>query len=124
MTLKQKYGSTALVAGTSEGIGAAFAEYLAAEGMDLVLVARHIERLQHFADFLQNKYTVMTMCLSCDLAEPNSSQEILEALNGKEINLIVYNAAQSYIGPFIKNSVQNHSRMVLSISKSLAINLK
>jgi short-subunit dehydrogenase len=109
--LKEKYGSTALVAGASEGIGAAFAEYLAAEGMDLVLIARHIQPLQKFADFLQNKYKVMTLCLSCDLADLNATQEVLEALNGKEINLIVYNAAQSYIGPFVKNTVQNHTRM-------------
>lgn len=111
MTLKQKYGSTALVAGASEGIGAAFAEYLAAEGMDLVLIARHIQPLQQFADFLQNKYKVTTICLSCDLAEVNSTRQITDALNGKEISLIVYNAAQSYIGPFIKNTAQNHSRM-------------
>src|SRR5664279_4928749 len=111
MTLKQKYGSTALVAGASEGIGAAFAEYLAAEGMDLVLIARHIQPLQQFADFLQNKYKVTTICLSCDLAELNSTGQITDALNGKEISLIVYNAAQSYIGPFIKNTVKNHSRM-------------
>jgi len=111
MTLKQKYGSTALVAGASEGIGAAFADYLAAEGMDLVLIARHPVPLQQFADFLQNKYKVETICLSYDLADQNSTQQILESLNGKEINLIVYNAALSYIGPFIKNSVQNHSHM-------------
>lgn len=111
MTLKQKYGSTALVAGASEGIGAAFAEYLAAEGMDLVLIARHIQPLQQFADFLQNKYKVTTTCLSCDLAELNSTEQITDALNGKEISLIVYNAAQSYIGPFIKNTAKNHSRM-------------
>lgn len=112
MSLKQKYGSTALVAGASEGIGAAFADYLAAEGMDLVLIARHIQPLQQFADSLQSKYKIKTICLSCDLAEVNSTQQILDALNGKEISLIVYNAAQSYIGPFIKNTMHNHSRMV------------
>jgi uncharacterized protein len=111
MTLKQKYGSTALVAGASEGIGAAFAEYLAAEGMDLVLIARNPVPLQQFADSLQNKYKVRTMCLTCDLADQNSTQQILEALKGKKVNLIVYNAARTLIGPFIKNSVQDHARM-------------
>jgi short-subunit dehydrogenase len=33
-------------------------------------------------------------------------------LNGREISLLVYNAAESYIGPFIKNSLENHSQAV------------
>ena len=112
MKLKQKYGSTALVAGASEGIGAAFAACLAAEGMDLVLVARRLEPLQQLADLLVNKYKVDVICIQCNLGSINAFRQIQEELNGREISLLVYNAALSYIGPFIKNSLENHSQAV------------
>lgn len=105
MTLKEKYGSLALVAGASEGIGAAMANYLASKGMDLVLVARRKEPLELFANSLSNKYKVNTYCIVCDLTNPNATQNIQEALDGKEINVLVYNAALSYIGPFENNSI-------------------
>jgi len=111
MNLKQKYGSTALVAGASEGIGAAYSTRLAAEGINLVLIARRIVPLQKFADNLKRTYPVEIMCIACDLGDSNATEQILEALNGKEINLLVYNAARSYIGPFIMNSVDNHDQM-------------
>ena len=109
MKLKQKYGSTALVAGASEGIGAAFATRLAAEGMDLVLIARRLEPLRQLVDLLKNKYTVDVICIQCDLGTIDALRQIQEELNGREISILVYNAAESYIGPFIKNSLENHS---------------
>jgi hypothetical protein len=111
MNLKQKYGRTALVAGASEGIGAAFATYLAAEGMDLVLIARRPQPLKELGGRLEEKYKVSVICIPCDLSDINTMQQMEEAIDGKEINLLVYNAAMSYIGPFIKNSPENHSRM-------------
>jgi short-subunit dehydrogenase len=113
MNLKQKFGSTALVAGASEGIGAAFASRLAAEGMDLVLIARRLPPLQQLADILENKYNVNVKCISCDLSGTNATGLIEEALKGREISLLVYNAALSYIGPFIKNSAENHSKATM-----------
>jgi short-subunit dehydrogenase len=111
MNLKQKYGKTALVAGASEGIGAAFATCLASQGMDLVLIARRLLPLQQLADSLEYKYKVKVVCISCDLSGVNAPRQILEALNGKEINMLIYNAVQSYIGPFIKNSAENNAQI-------------
>jgi hypothetical protein len=111
MNLQRKYGKTAMVLGASEGIGAAFATYLAAEGLDLVLVARRLVPIQQLADVLKGTYEVEVTCISCDLTSANATQEIEEALSGKEINLLVYNAALSYIGPFIQNSVRYHEQM-------------
>lgn len=101
-----------MIAGASEGIGAAFATRLAAERMDLVLIARRPVPLQQSADLLKNKFKINVTCISCDLSSINASHLIEETLDGREINFLVYNAALSYIGPFINNSPENDSRAV------------
>jgi short-subunit dehydrogenase len=76
-----------------------------------VLIARRKGPLQQFAASLEKRYAIRTICISCDLSHENATLQIEEALNGIEINLIVYNAALSYIGPFIRNSPENHRHM-------------
>ena len=75
------------MAGASEGIGAAFATFLAEEGMDLVLIARRIQPLQQLADSLENKYKIKVICIPCDLSDVNATQQIETTLNGREISL-------------------------------------
>lgn len=111
MSLKEKYGQLALVAGASEGIGAAFADYLAEAGMNLVLVARRKEPLDNLAESLRDKFKVQVDCISCDLAATNAAEQLHFALQGKEINLFVYNAALSFIGPFEKDSIEHHHQI-------------
>jgi len=110
-TLKGRYGRLALVAGASEGIGLAFAMYLAASGIDLILIARRKEPLEEFASQLRDKYQVDVSCIFCDLGEMNALAHIQERTMGREINILVYNAALSYIGPFEENNIENHNRM-------------
>ena len=100
MTLfKDKYGDWALVAGASEGLGAAFATALAERGMNLVLIARRIEKLKAFSHQLQEKYGVKIKYKSIDLANFEAVKTWMTELE-LEIGLLVYNAAYVPIGYF------------------------
>lgn len=111
MGLIQKYGKTALIAGASEGIGAAFATMLAKQGMNLVLVARREEPLNKLAGDLESQFNVKTTLIPCDLGAVDATEQILKALDGREVDILVYNAALSYIGPFVENTIEENTRI-------------
>ena len=74
------YGPWALVAGASEGLGAAFAESLAARGLNLILVARREPQLMAFAEELRHRYAVAVETQALDLAEPESGERFIRSL--------------------------------------------
>jgi len=103
-----RYGNWAIVAGASEGLGAAYAEELAARGLNLVLVARRVEMLQSLASELSKKYNVETRIIVLDLATSDAVEQIAENTEDVEIGLLVYNAAFSAIGPFLERPLEDH----------------
>lgn len=111
MSLQSKYGQLALIAGGSEGIGAAFAKQLAAQGINLVLVARRLEKLEALAQEIKKQYAVEISCISCDLAKPDATANVQAQLGNQQIDILVYNAALSYIGHFEKNSIEHHNQI-------------
>jgi short-subunit dehydrogenase len=50
-------------------------------------------------------------CIRCDLADHDAALTLKEAMKGKEINMLVYNAALSYIGRFEKNTMEHHHQI-------------
>jgi short-subunit dehydrogenase len=112
MTLKEKYGSLALIAGASEGIGAAYAHHLAAAGIDLVLIARRKEPLDRFAVELNSRYGIKTYCIQEDLSSPDAASRIIDQVRTYEINLLIYNAGNSYIDKFEEKAWNIHQEIV------------
>ena len=109
---RSKYGPWAVVAGASEGIGAAFATQLAARGLNLVLVARRGEMLAELGAKLTARYGVETRSLAVDLAYAGGPAVIAEQTADLEIGLLVFNAAFSVVGPFFEQPLEDHYREV------------
>lgn len=92
MAFLQRYGPWALVAGASEGTGAAFAHRLAGAGLKLILVARREGPLTALAEELRGKYGVECVTASIDLAAWDAMERLAEAAAGREIGLYIGNA--------------------------------
>jgi short-subunit dehydrogenase len=95
-----RYGPWALVAGASEGLGAAYARALAARGLNLVLVARRLLALEELSRAITAEFAVEVCCLDGDLSERGFLEGLREACAGLEVGLLVYNAAYAPIGEF------------------------
>jgi uncharacterized protein len=83
---------TALITGASSGIGAVYADRLAARGHDLVLVARRADRLEALKIRLETQYPVAVRTIAADLTAEADIAKIEQVLREDSIDLLVNNA--------------------------------
>ena len=87
-----RYGPVALVTGASSGIGYAFAEELAYRGLDLVVTARRLDRLEELATRLAQESGIAVTPYQSDLADPEAPRRLAEFTTAMDIGLVISNA--------------------------------
>ncbi len=94
---------TALITGASGGIGLELARIFAANGYDLVLVARSGGKLEELAGELRTRHGIEVRVIASDLARPESPEELARELEtaGVTVDVLVNNAGFATFGPFI-----------------------
>ena len=107
----QKFGPWAVVTGASSGIGTEFARRLAEDGLNLVLVARREDRLNHLKNDLEKDFGIQTRVVPVDLSREDFLEPIRLATNDINIGLLVNNAGFATSGNLLDNSLDDELRM-------------
>ncbi len=104
----------ALVTGASSGIGKAFAELLAAEGYDLVLVARRADELNRVAGMEMTKNETKVVVIPLDLSKAGSVKKLVKEMRDRNISpdIVINNAGSGLVGDVVNLPIEGQLAMI------------
>jgi short-subunit dehydrogenase len=113
----------ALVTGATAGIGLTFARRLAADGHDLVLVARDEARLAEVADELRSAHGREVEVLRADLADRAQLQTVADRLAdpARPVDVLVNNAGFGLNRGFLTGDVADEERMLDVLCRAVLV---
>lgn len=105
---------TALITGSTSGIGKSFANLLAQNGYDLILVSRNAEKLSIQSEQLQSSYPRKVFVIVCDLKKSDSADNVYREVKrmGLEVRLLVNNAGFNECGNFLQTDIEKEMDMM------------
>ena len=110
--MSKRYGPWALVAGASTGLGETFARRLAAQGFNLVLMARREDALRQLAAELASAHRIEVRTDAGDLGRADLELAVERLTSDIEVGLLVYNAAHSVRGYFVDEPLGEHLQII------------
>lgn len=112
----------ACITGASAGIGEATAHILAANGFNLILIARREDKLTALADTLHKQYNIQTLLRTLDVRNRSAVAETIEQLpqEWKNIEVLINNAGlASGLAPVEKGDIDDWDIMIDTNVKGL-----
>lgn len=113
-----------LLTGASSGIGYEMAKHLAAQQIDLVLVARSVDKLNALKRELEQYYTISVHVFQQDLSEVDGAVSLYEAVTkqGLTVTSLVNNAGTGVYGNFSDTDLDEELRMIqLNVTSVVAL---
>lgn len=95
----KKYGSWAIVTGSTDGIGKGFAFQLARKGLNLILVGRNPDKLKDVSDSIRAKYgktEIKTVVVDFTGDLDDGMKRIKETIEGLDVGILINNVGVSY----------------------------
>ena len=83
-------GKTALICGSSKGLGRGCAEALASEGVNLVMNARTSSNLERTAEKIRKTYKVEVKTIACDVTTVDGQNKVFDTISN--LDILVTNA--------------------------------
>lgn len=112
MNFKNKYGDWALITGGTSGIGAELASQLAAQGLNIILVARKEKALQNSAESLVKRYGIETRIVVGDLSAPEGVDGLFDNTKDIQVGLLVIAAGLEVNGAFEKTDINKEVQLI------------
>ncbi|GGI18331.1 MAG: SDR family oxidoreductase [Oxalicibacterium faecigallinarum] len=103
---------TALITGASSGIGAVYADRLARQGYDLILVARNWKRLEAVAQRINTATGRKIKLVKADLSQPQESAKVEALLAAGGIDVLVNNAGFGAVAPLVNSDIATMVEMI------------
>ena len=99
---RDSYGPWAVIAGGAQGIGEAYTRYIAARGINVIVLDVSAPALAVISGQVREEFGVECLPVELDLAAEDMLDVIAAAVGERNVGLLVYNAGLADVGPFYK----------------------
>ena len=109
---------TALITGSTGGLGTCFVNIHAENGGDLILVGRGQQKLDEQAERVRKQYNVTVNTIAVDLSSPDAAQVIYDTCksNGWEVDYLINNAGFGGHGDFARERTMEQDMSMIAVN--------